>query len=222
MKRLAVLVMTVVMAASAVAEIKGTYRTGDGRQMELFYRSPQQIRVTLGDDSQLVVKNGKTWMLTRQGGQWMALDAAQMGKVMAAVGKPAAVPNLEASEVSLRPLDRKETVAGYEGEVWELVDGNERHEVVLTNHADIRTLTDGWRQIATKLAQQFGVEDVAKIEQALEALPNQQTGLLRQGDNLVLTSIDKGISAADVDFPAGTQTMEMPSIPGLGQIPGMR
>lgn len=222
LKRLALLAGTLLLAATATAGIKGSYRTGDGQQMDLYYVGPQQIRVTLGPDAQLVVKQGRTWMLNRQGSQWMALDAAQMGGVMAAIGKQANVTQFEPGDISLKPLGRKETVAGFEGEVWELDDGKERHEVVLSNHADVRALTEGWRQIATRLAKQLGIDDVQKVDQALRALPDQQTGLLRQGNNLVLTGIDKNVSPADVDFPAGTQMMEIPKIPGLSGLPGLR
>lgn len=218
------LVAILVCAVAAHADIKGTYRFQDGQQMELFYRNPEQIRMTIGSDAQLVVKNGKSWMLTRQAGQWLALDAAQMGSVMQAMGQQASSPSPagDSGEITVRSLDRKEMVAGYEGEVWEISDGRDRYEVVLSEHPDVRALTEGWRQMADKLTQNLSVADTRHLQEALQALPGEKTGLLRQGNNLVLLGVDKQVSPADVDFPPGTQKMEMPSIPGLGKLPGMR
>lgn len=208
-----------VMAGAAQADVKGTYQLKEGQEMRLFYRSDDQIRMTMGKDTQLLLKGGKTWMLNRQGSQWLAMDMAQMGGLMQAMRRPVAVDSDStagaSSDVSMEPLGRKETVAGYEGEVYELRDGEDRYEVVLSDHPDVRALTAGWRQLAGKLASSFGVQDAERLQQALNALPDQQTGLLRQGDNLVLTGVETSVAAGEVDFPPGTQKMEMPSLPGL-------
>ncbi|MDX9873293.1 MAG: DUF4412 domain-containing protein [Spongiibacteraceae bacterium] len=202
-------------ALSSHAAVKGTYRLEDGKQLQLIYLDPQRIRMTMGEEAQLVLRDGTTWMLSKQAGQWMAMDLKSMGGLMQAVRRPAAIEDQKADEVSMRSLGRTETVAGYEGEVWEIRSGEERYEVVLSDHPDVRELTEGWRYMAEKLASSFGVEAAQQLQEALAAMPARQTGLLRQGNNMILIGIETDVTASDADMPPGTTTMQMPSIPGL-------
>lgn len=202
-------------AVASQAEVKGTYQLQDGKQLQLIYWDAQRIRMALGDEAQIVLRDGTTWMLTKQGGQWIAMDMQSMGGLMQAVRKPAPIDMEKIDNVSMKPLGRKETVAGYAGEVWEISSGGERYEVVLSDHPDVRELTEGWRFMAEKLASSLGVEAAQKLNEALVAMPEKQTGLLRQGDNMVLVAVDTQVSASDADLPAGTTKMQMPTIPGF-------
>jgi hypothetical protein len=71
--------------------------------------------------------------------------------------------------------------------------------------------------MAQKIAQNLGQKDAQRLQQALETIPREgKGGLLRQGDNLTLVSIDKKIKNGDVDFPPDTQVVQLPqlSLPG--------
>ncbi|MET0378731.1 MAG: hypothetical protein ABW049_07030 [Spongiibacteraceae bacterium] len=209
------LIFALLAAGSAHADLKGTYQLQKDKPLALSFRDSRHMLAAVGTDKRLLMKGDETWVMTLQGNNWLAIDANSAAGLLAALRKKhdADVP---AGPMQLRSLNRTEQVAGYMGEVFELSDGSKRYEVVLTDHPDVLALTNAWRSIAARVAQNLEQRDIERLQQALAVIPQQgKGGLLRQGDSLKLTAIDKKVSAADFDLPAGTQKMQLPlSLPG--------
>lgn len=208
------LIAAITLATAAHAELKGSYQLQKGRQLDLYYLDDQHMRANLADKNQLVLKDSQSWVLHRQGEQWLAMDADQAGALLKAAHPEAA--NTEIGKVELRDTGRKETVAGYPGKVYELSAGENKYELVLTDNPEVLALTNGWRKLALKLSRNLGAEQSAQLQQALSKLPERgMGGLLRQGDQLKLVAIDRNVGRADVDFPANTQVLPKLQIPGI-------
>ena len=202
--------------AHAHADIKGNYELSKGTTLTLAFHDAQHMQAVTGADKAVLIKGDDTWVLKRQGDSWLAVDAKSAGGLLAAL-KKSHEKEIPAGPVQLRALNRKETVAGFQGEVFELSDGQRKTEVVLTDNPDVLALTNAWRHMAGRVAENLEQRDIERLQQALSVIPQTgKGGLLRQGDNLKLTAISKQVTAADLDFPAGTQTLKLPtSIPGL-------
>lgn len=204
------------IAVHAHADIKGSYELSKGTSLTLAFRDPQHMQAASGADKAVLVKGDETWALKRQGDGWLAVDVKSAGGLLAAL-KKSHEKGAPSGPLQLRALNRKETVAGYQGDVFELSDGQRQYEVVLTDNADVLALTNAWRSMAGRVAENLEQRDVDRLQQALSVIPQTgKGGLLRQGDNLKLTAVSRQINASDLDFPAGTQTLKLPtSIPGL-------
>lgn len=209
LKHCALFLAAALLASASHADLKGSYQLSKGKQLDLFYRDDQHMRASVGDDKQLVVKGSETWILKRQDTKWMALNTEGLGSLLRSVTKDHAE---EIGPVELRATGRKETVAGFVGEVFELSSGDKKYEVVLTDNAEVLALTNAWRQIANKLASNIGRSESQRLQQALEVIPQKgKGGLLRQGDNLVLVAVNKQ-KTSEVDFPPDTQVVQLPPI----------
>ncbi|HEY3698268.1 MAG TPA: hypothetical protein VGK97_02985 [Spongiibacteraceae bacterium] len=203
------------LAAGAHAELKGSYQLNQGKQkLDLYYLDDNHMRANLADKQQLVLKGSESWLLHRQGEQWLAVDAEQASALLKATHGNEL--NREVGPVQLRDTGRKESVAGYAGKVYELTVGDNTSEVVLTDNPDVLALTNGWRTLALKLSKGLNSDQAAQLQQALSKIPQRgMGGLLRQGNALTLVAIDKNVSARDTDFPANTQVLPKLQIPGL-------
>lgn len=204
-----------VCAVCAHAELKGSYELNQGKKkLDLYYLDDNHMRANLGDQEQLVLKGAQSWLLHRQGEQWLAIDSDQAAALLNATRGDQI--NQDIGPVQLRDTGRKETVAGYAGKIYELSVGNDVSEIVLTDNPDVLALTNGWRTLALKLSRGLGAERAAQLQQALAKIPQRgMGGLLRQGNDLTLIAIDKSATARDVDFPANTQVLPKLQIPGL-------
>jgi hypothetical protein len=204
------LFIAALFTAPAYADLKGTYQLKKDKTLALSYRDDRHMLAAVGDDQRLLLKDGETWALKRQGDNWMALNANSAAGLLAVLRKKHD-DDVPSGPLELRPLNRQEKVAGYTGDVFELSDGKKTYEVVLTDNPDVLAMTNAWRTMASQLAKHFEQRDVERLQQALAVIPQKgKGGLLRQGDNLTLKAIDKKVSASDFDLPAGTQTLNLP------------
>ncbi len=210
------LIFALLAAGPTHADLKGTYQLKKDKPLALSFRDNRHMLAAVGNDKRLLMKGDETWVMTLQGNNWLAVDANSAAGLLAVLRKKHDA-DLPTGPMQLRSLNRTEQVAGYTGEVFELSDGSKQYEVVLTDNPDVLALTNAWRSIAARVAQHLEQRDIERLQQALAVIPQQgKGGLLRQGDGLKLTAIDKKVSAADFDFPAGTQKMQLPmSLPGL-------
>lgn len=200
---------------TAHAELKATYQLHQAKQtLDLFYLDDNHLRANYADKQQLVLKDSESWLLHQQNGQWLAMDANQAGALLkAARGNEIKAPT---GPVELRDTGRKEIVAGYTGHVFELIIGDHKSDIVLTDNPDVLALTNGWRTLAIKLSSSLGAEQSAQLQQALAKIPRSGVGgLLRQGNDLTLVSVEKRAGANAVDFPANTQILPTLRIPGF-------
>ncbi|MFT3928891.1 MAG: hypothetical protein QM709_01235 [Spongiibacteraceae bacterium] len=207
--------MVLLSPLTALAELKATYRLQQTKQsLDLYYLDDNHLRANYADQQQLLLKGTDSWLLHRQNGQWFAVDANQAGALLkAARGDEIKVPS---DEVQLRDTGRKETVAGYQGRVYTLSAGDQTTEVVLTDHPDILALTNGWRTLAIKLSSSLGAEQSAQLQRLLAKIPRTGVGgLLRQGNDLALVTVEQRSGARDIDFPPNTQVLPTLRIPGF-------
>lgn len=207
--------IALMFAMTAHAELKATYHLHQTKQtLDLYYLDDNHLRANYADKQQLVLKGSESWLLHQQNGQWLAVDADQAGALLkAARGDEIKTP---AGTVQLRDTGRKEIVAGYTGQVFELSVGDNKSEIVLTDNPDVLALTNGWRTLALKLSGSLGAEQSAQLQQALAKIPAQGVGgLLRQGNDLILVAVEKRADARDAGFPANTQVLPKLRIPGF-------
>lgn len=203
------------LTLSAHAELKATYQLHQTKQnLDLYYLDDSHLRANYADRQQLVLKGNESWLLHQQNGQWLAVDANQAGALLkAARGEEM---KLQTGDVQLRDTGRKETVAGYRGQVFELIVGDNKTDIVLTDNPDVVALTNGWRTLALTLSSSLGPEQSAQLQQALAKIPrNGVGGLLRQGSDFTLVSVEKRPGARDHDFPPNTQVIPKLKIPGF-------
>jgi hypothetical protein len=196
----------------AHAELKGSYALDSGRQkLDLYYVDDQHMRANLDDENQIVMKGSDVWILKRQGTQWLAVHADQVGALLKAAKGKHQIPDLQ--PVTLKATERRETVAGFPGRIFEATSGDKSGDVTLSDNNQVLALTNGWRKLALKLSEYLGAAQSAQLQQVLNSLPTSgMGGLLRQGDQLALLGVDTKVKAADADFPADTRMVELPKL----------
>lgn len=206
--------IAIALSAAAHAELKGSYQIDQNKPLDLYYLDDQHMRVDIANKNQLVLKNSQSWILHRQGDQWLGVDADQAAAVLKSTHGEELQKDI--GPIELRDTGRTETVAGYQGKVFELHAGDNHYELVLTDNPDVLALTNGWRKLALKLSQSLGAAQTQKLQQALSKIPDHgMGGLLRQDKQLVLTAVTKNINRSDVDMPPNTQLLPKFQIPGL-------
>lgn len=215
---LATLAATLFISGAAQAELKGSYVIDSGkRKLDLYYVDDQRMRADIDGEHQIVMKGKDVWILKRQGSEWLALNADSVGSLLKAAQRRQEIPTLE--PVTLTPTDRRETVAGFPGRIYDAKSGDRQGDVTLTDNAQVLALTNGWRKLALKLSEYVGADQAAQLQQVLNTLPAQgMGGLLRQGDQLALTGIDTTIAPTAADMPADTRVVELPKL----QLPDFR
>ena len=211
----AIFFSVLLLSSVARAELKATYHLHQTKQiLDLYYLDDNHLRANYADKQQLVLKGSESWLLHQQNGQWLAVDANQAGALLKAARGDEIKKSI--GPVQLRDTGRKEIVAGYSGQVFELSVGDNKSEIVLTDNPDVLALTNGWRTLALKLSSSLGAEQAAQLQQALAKIPQKgMGGLLRQGSDLTLVSVEKRAGAQGVDFPANTQVLPKLQIPGF-------
>lgn len=212
-RRLLPLLAAALLCSGGVhAELKGSYALDSGRQkLDLYYVDDQHMRANLDDENQIVMKGAEVWLLKRQGSQWLAIPADQVGALLKATKGKHKIPTLE--PVTLKATERRETVAGFPGHIFEARSGDKSGDVTLSDNSQVLALTNGWRKLALKLSEYLGAEQSAQLQQVLDTLPTSgMGGLLRQGDQLALLGVDTKVKASDADFPADTRVVELPKL----------
>jgi hypothetical protein len=206
-----VLLATLFLASTSQAQLKGSYQLNNGKQkLDLYYVDDQHMRADLDQQNQIVMKGSEVWLLKKQGAQWLAVNADQVGPLLKAAQAKHQIPTLQ--PVSLRATERKESVSGFPGRIYLATSGENTSEVTLSDNAQVLALTNGWRKLALKLSENLGAEQAAQLQQVLNTLPTHgMGGLLRQDDQLRLVAVDNKIKPADADFPADTKVIELPT-----------
>lgn len=203
------------------AQISGVYEIADGQSIKLSYKDDQNMRMEVQQGQFMLVQDDKVYMVHQQGGQWTAVDMSKMGEMMKRMGQQApqhGAGDVSGGEAEFNDTGRTETIAGYEGKVYEVVspDG-ERNEVVLSKHDDIVELSRAWVRISGKMVQNMGMMDKAGLEDAIsESEVNEMGGMLRVGDDMRLKSVSTEDKGDDhFELPEGTRIQDM-----SGMMPG--
>lgn len=196
------------------ADLTGEYAMAEQQRLVLNYRDDNHIRVQFGSSDLLLVIGDKTWLVTDRGGSRMAMDLDQMGALLGMAGRAGGINLPPPGSVQMQPTGKTETVAGYEGEWYIIDDGENQYRAVLTDAADVVTLTRAFGQVAGRLGRLLGPEMAGNMQQLMdEALEHGPGGVLRQADQLQLVSIERtDLPDSNYQLPAGTPTLGLPGL----------
>lgn len=207
-----------VLSLSAWADVTATYQMGKNR-MVISVRDDNHVRMDVDKDNFLLLSGDKTYSVRKEGKGWVAMDLAEIGKMMGSMPKmpfPGAGEDEDTGPVgSFSNTGRTETVAGYTGRVYEVTDADgERTELVLTNHKDITTLSRGMMRFGQQSMRNLGVADASDLPTDL--VDSGYTGMLRQDKNMKLVSVDKADKGkGHYALPPGTTMQSMPKMPEM-------
>jgi hypothetical protein len=209
----------VLTSVSALADITGLYRVsyspdeGGTMSMTVSVRDDRHVRIDAGSDMYTLLKGDKVYSVRREGNRWVAMDLSEMGKMVGGLAGLVSEDDDDAGDGEFRDTGRTETVAGYRGKVFEVIDEGRRTEVVMTDHKDITALSRGMYLIGKQGAESMG------FAMGGDLFPGGYNGLLRGGQEMVLVSVDKAKKPAGYfDLPAGVVMQSMPAMPAM---PGM-
>lgn len=189
----------------SLAAGSATYQQS-GHSTQIYWQDDGSLRIgAAGADHYTLFQDGKMYSVNLGGDQPRVME---LGGMMSAFAKQAKAqqPNL-GKLTSLKATGRSESHAGISGEVYRIsatqADGQqESSEVVLTNDALVEEAT---RAYFGSLQALTGGDH---FEQFLDSLPGGKQGMLRSGDNFILTRISGDTPAASLfELPAEPQQM---------------
>nr|WP_287411705.1 hypothetical protein [Pseudodesulfovibrio sp.] len=212
------------VCAQAASDIVATYTYSDGSMITLVTRDAHHVRMDTSPTSYMLLSGGKVYSVTcDESGACNVMDMGQMAGMasgfssMFGGGDEAAETEYD---VRYEKTGRTETVAGYKGTVYEAKvyeDGKitSREEMVLSNHSNIKKLSEGWIAIAEALTQSMGDSFDDSME---EAKKMGYGGLLRSGNDMRLTSLTvRSLDSAYYKLPANSQQVQMQQPPAQQQ-----
>ncbi|MFH2092494.1 MAG: hypothetical protein ABIJ31_09035 [Pseudomonadota bacterium] len=229
---LAVCLLFFTTTAFAAADFVATYQYPDGNQITIVTRDAQHVRMETSPTSYMLLKENKVYSVSQDdGGQWVVMDMDQVkglatgGGFMSLFGGGGQEPAKEPETSAVyEKTGRKEKIAGYTGLVYnvELIENGQvvqRDEMVLSSHADLKKVNEGWTAIASKMGEIMG-ENVSKtIEEATKKAQEEgYGGMLRYGDEMKLASLKKmSLDLSYYQLPQGSKTVQMGAMPPATQ-----
>lgn len=208
--------------ASGVATLQG--KDSRNSTMEIEYLDEHNVRMNMqrkkGDDSYMLVRDGKAYMVSSSGGQTMVMDMEQLGSMARNMGADTGGNDLFKQElVKYDNTGKSETVAGYTGEIynmtWRDSKGTHTADAVLSSHQDVRDFHDAWMHMAEVMASAISRQGISD-KSILHFMKREGKGALRVGDDFHVVSIEtKDINADRFRLPA--VPMQLPGIRGTGR-----
>lgn len=220
--RYLITVLLACLPLSLWAEVTGVYEIADGQTIELSYKDSEHMRMSMPGGQFMLVNGDKTYMVRQQEGQWVAMDMAAMGKMMEQMrqqsGQQSPQEQQGGSDVEFRDTGRTETIAGYEGDVYEVTSDGETTEIVLSDHEDIAALSRGWVEFTGKMTKQMGaMKDQMEEDLLSQSDIEERGGMLRVGDDMRVKSISTESKGSDYfELPEGTRVQDMSDMRGMG------
>ena len=204
------------LSVTAVADITATYQLTDNHRMSISVRDERHVRMDVAPDTFLLLKGDKTYSVRKDGKRWVAMDMAEMKNLFGGdMGYEEDYDEAdEGGDVSIRDTGRTETIAGYRGKVFEVVSDGEKDEVVMTDHKDLVGITRGMNRLSLQNMNNMGMADDLSPDLLEKMFPAGYAGMMRQGRDMVLVSVDKSNKGSGYfDLPPGTV---MEKMPGMG------
>jgi hypothetical protein len=166
----------------------------------------------------MLLREGTLYVVTVSDGQPMVINASSMMQAYSGFVQAAAPSATTAEFVSLKKTGRKETVAGIEGEVYQLTvreDGAEQvQEMVMSGDKRAREFRDALFAMATIGEQLLTDEQRADSEGLQRELQGMNMGVLRVGTDLTVTAIDSD-TVAESRFVLPAEPMDMGNLGGM-------
>ncbi len=197
------------LAVPAWADITAIYAMAGGDQLRVEYRDAGNFRVGTDAEHYQLMVGGRLYAVA----QGQVIDVEKVSRQIRAVGADTFLAGLLGdatsdvpTDVSVRPLGRQETVAGYKGEVYEALartsNGEQRAELVVTDNAELKAVQDALMKVAKDAVAAIGAKS-SPYAKPLEQVEQQRLGgLLRYGEELRLVSLDRtAIAAGRIALP---------------------
>lgn len=191
----------------------------------IFEYSDTMLRIGTDDPTgYAVVRDGSMYVVSTANGVPLVMDTGAMMRGLAGAGagmSQMAPADLDAEFVGLENTGRKETVAGIVGEVYVLTtrddSGSEQtDEIVLSSDPRAREFLNAMYLMVDTLKDAASQQTLAHSKEIKVALDKMDAGILRFGDDMVVTAIDDGsVDAARFELPAAPMSLE-----GLGGMLG--
>lgn len=199
------------IASADVAEVV----TENGEVMTFEYEGDNMRINTPAENAEsnyMLLRDSKLYVVTQQDGRAMVFDLGSALSMFGAMAEGATPDAVTTKVVSLEPTNKKETLGGIEGEVYELryIDqkGNEQSgELVLSDDPLARGFRDAIQDMAmtmTKMLDDKTFEDERKVGEDMQArLESLDKGVLRYGKDMAIRSIkDTTVDAQRFVLPA--------------------
>jgi hypothetical protein len=220
--RYVITVLLALLPVSLWAEVTGVYEVQGGKTMELSYKDGDHMRMSMPGGQFMLVNGDNTYMVRKQNEQWVAIDMAAMGKMMQQMrkqggGQSPGQGQPGSGDVDFRDTGRTETVAGYEGSVYEVTGPEgETSEIVLSDHEDIVALSRGWVEFTGNMTKQMGaVSEQMQDRMMSRSDIDKRGGILRAGDDMRIKSVSTDSKdSAYFELPEGTKVQDMSGMGG--------
>lgn len=197
------------LAMPAWADITAVYAMAGGDELRVEYRDADNFRVGMGADHYQLMVGGHLYAVV----EGQLIDVESMSRQIRAVGADTFLAGLLGdatsdvpTDVSVRSLGRQETVAGFQGDVYEALtrtsNGERRAELVVTDNPDLKAVQDALMKVAKETVAAIGAKS-SPYARPLEQVEQQHLGgLLRYGEELRLVSLDRTpIAAGRIELP---------------------
>lgn len=199
--------LSAMLAAPLLADTRITLdRNGAGEQ-PVIYRDADHLRI--GAESQ------SNWYLTTGGSRYVIMKspdgkkrfAMNMDEFLARDDAPPAV-EVDLEAVTATDTGRQETVNGITGQVYQVEDGNNRRELVLTDDETIAAVTEAVYGADIRMAQMSGQAMSAQPLASELALAKSvgAAGILR-GQLYTLADLEQGDDLPDDQFQLASDTL---------------
>jgi hypothetical protein len=219
----ATLITVSLITTSAFADIVGTYATGkrSDDKMTIYYKNDDNIRIAVGHGTYMLVTADKVYSVTNNDGKVMVMDMDQVGQFAKQFeGMSPKVENAHpapSSKPTFKKTGRTETIAGYEGDVYEVTTDGRTDQFVASRNKDVVALNNAFFQMAKRMSQTLGQNRAEELDSTMRmAEAEKMGGMLRFGDDMVLQSLTKQDMGSDFyKLPAGAQPQEMPDMDNI-------
>lgn len=219
-KRISLWVAALGLAASpAIADIASVV-DAEGNHMRFEYQD-ERLRINMDDqDAYMVVRDGRTYVVSNQDGELMVIDLSQTMAMFGGMAKAATPETIDVRVESLESTGRAETVAGIEGEVYLLryIDEKDRvqeTEMVLSDDSRAMGFRDAVFLMARSVADAVDM-DLEGQDKLQQQLASRDMGVLRYGQDMRVT----GIETTSVDDSRFVLPAEPTDLSGLGSLFG--
>lgn len=183
--------------APAFADLTAVYDLGGGDQLRVEYLDAANFRVGTDAENYQLMLDGRLYAVA----QGQVIDVEKVSRQIRAVGADTFLAGLLGdatsdvpTDISVRPLGRQETVAGYTGDVYEAVartsNGEQRADLVVTDDANLKAVQDALMKVAKDAVAAVGAESSAYTRPLQQVEQQGLGGLLRYGEDLRLVSLD--------------------------------
>lgn len=213
---LALIYATTTLAGSATVE------SPDGERMVFEYADGNKLRLnTSQQDTYMLVRDNTLFAVSYNNGQPMVVNASTMMKGFADMAKmteQAAPAGATAEVVSIKATGRRETVAGIDGEIYEITTREEgeniSQEVVMSSDARALEFRDALFTMVRASTEAMDEELRRNSEDFRNRLGDMNMGILRYGTEMTISAIDGNtVAASRFELPA--KPIDMNDLGGL-------